>query len=174
MVGKGLGFYRLRIVDYFEVLVNQVDLKAELAICESLVEGKAVYEERVKNIRQSLVDSIKACEENVLRHFNDLNTSQLTRLDSHGHENLDAQLFGDEFCFFIERTVNHEATFRDFLLNAFPCLLIINTYLNPKQLSFFRNFLEYCHSGHCNENEPIFMFFNYVFTFHSIFLIPNP
>ena len=131
---------RLDIVDYFDSLRNQIDLKAETALLFKV--GLSERERKqINDKRQLFIDEIKRIEAENLQH---LDTSGLSRLAS---ETERAKLF-KAFCFLVDtnelgRTSGAVADELEVteVGRILGYLIILNEYLSAEQLEIFRQLL---------------------------------
>jgi hypothetical protein len=128
-----IGIFRLKIAEYFDSLVNYIDIKAE----ESLVqECNNFNKDLINKNRNILIENIKKIESTNLAHLESANINYLESL-SEDEEKLKAAIF-KKFCFKLKRNT-HSATF------PFKFTLIItDQYLSKYQIDSFVRFLKNC------------------------------
>jgi hypothetical protein len=131
-----LNNFRLRVAEYYDLLVNQIDLKAETFLAENelrdeertLVEGK----------RSHFLNEIKRIES---LNFKFLDESNFTN-DELNH---DEAIFKPEFCFIVSGAELADVAIKNSLNRfdvAFGYLVITDKFLSAEQLACYREVLE--------------------------------
>ena len=83
----------LKIIDYFDSVINEIDIEAEIQLTTCYQNEKKV--ENINCIRQKLIDEVNKVKERCY-FLNNMKTNEETEIFAD-----DADLF-KEFCFFIE------------------------------------------------------------------------
>jgi hypothetical protein len=131
--------FRLKIVDYFDSLVNYIDIKAEKALLEEQNTTNARVDSINEN-RNRLIETIKQVESINLAHLEKINIGHLEN-STGDDEQINRAIF-NKFCFRLKRsnTGYYETT------GTFPfkfILVVTDQYLSRKSIDSFMQFLRY-------------------------------
>lgn len=122
---------KLKITDYYDFLINTIDLKTELLLNNSKLNNNAQYNSSVNSERQTLIDAIKKVEKiNLQQNFELLDYQEKEDKD----DNLNRLLFKNKYCFFIEKCDKS-------LLDVY--LVIAHEYMNKEQTEMYKEFFNF-------------------------------
>jgi hypothetical protein len=131
-----LSKFRMKLVDYTDSLVNQVDLKAEILLLE-----QRPNETAINGKRQMFIDAIKQVEAFNLKHVESLDLTGISAellTDEIGVN----ELIFKQFCFILDQQdldLNHlskeDATF--------GCLIVVGKFLSNQSLNCYRELLKF-------------------------------
>jgi hypothetical protein len=138
-----LSHYRLQIVNYFDKLVNQLDVQTETLLNEQRLTSEE--KERLNETRIKFVERIKQVEAFDLSRLESLD---LDELKSMSELEVQQALFS-QFCFFIHfNGFNIELDFYNQKLCSvyLGYLVVIDKFLSPSQLEIYKRLLEFHNS----------------------------
>lgn len=111
---------RLRISEYFDTVVNQIDLFTETKITHDNRLEQSLNERREQQLQ-------------IVRNVERVTLARVDRLDLNDNEqNILERSFASEFCFTVE-------------LAEFLFLVKVNRYLSPNEIDVFKTFLKWKH-----------------------------
>jgi hypothetical protein len=132
-----LSKHRLQVVDYFDSLVNEVDLKAEQSLAESI-------DDREKS---ELISRKRALFLQELKEMETLNLRHLEKLEPAADED---DIF-KVFCFFIDKTDMEMSHVRSEIDAVFGYLLVLeDEHMSKERLARFRKYLKFYNKSTLN------------------------
>ena len=129
-----LSTVRLRIVDYFESLVNQIDLKAETLIIDLRYEKE---ESLINEKRKQFIDEIKQIEDFNLRNLNNLNVENLSLLSE---EEANDKVFA-KFCFIVYKSCMEFSNLSQ-IDSTLGFLILLEKYIRKDKLQRYKELLK--------------------------------
>ena len=129
-----LGQCRLRIVSYFDDLINSVDLKAEQALGKEDTEEAEM--DQVNERREEIISRVRQVQDHNLAHLD--KTYKKEEFERRTETEIDNRLF-HKFCFFINafRNINY-ASIVDRIFGHF---VVVDRFVREDTLAAFRELL---------------------------------
>ncbi len=129
---KMIGDLRLRIVDYFDKLINEIDLKTEKLLCQA---KESEDEKKLNERRKAFIDEIKRIES--------VNLQRLEQYRDFASAENDESLF-DSFCFIIPANLKEPTktnTINSEMQNELGALMVIDKYLSKESIDCYMELL---------------------------------
>ena len=143
--------YKLRIVEYFDSIISEVDCKAETLLVTLQNEQQLINEKR-----KAYIDEIKHIEEANLVHLSRLDLKSIS--DEHDEERVNEKIF-PVFCFLISDMKCFAENKIDYseVDIAFGYLIILDQYFSKEKLSIYKEFVKNIRIFvPVNEDSPLF------------------
>jgi hypothetical protein len=141
---------KLKIADYFEKLVNRIDLKAEkLLIDQTLPESEV---KKINKERDELLAMIRKIEKFNYEAFDLIESSKFENTSDH---DLNALLF-PKFAFLLD-SIRVES----FQHQILGCLIVTNRFFTDQQVTLYTELISnYCNAAPVNSVDHLKKFFN--------------
>lgn len=114
--------YKLKILEYYGDVKNQVDLSAEKRLAATKIETK---KSKINSERELILNEISKISEFNLKQIEQLSEKELDKLNE---QEIDSLLFKDKSCFFIDQIQSKNLSF----------LVITNQFISRKVQNNFK------------------------------------
>ena len=155
--------YKKNLANYFDLLTNQINRKADDLIAKECLDKTAIYE--INFNRKAFLNEIKEIERSNLKRFDEaLVNGSPDELGDLGEEALNERIHS-RFCFLLEaRDVQRQVAGRsseDHLdwRSIFGYLFVTECYVTKEEIFYFKEFLKYVDVEEALSHE------NFFFTF---------
>jgi hypothetical protein len=142
--------YKIKLYEYFDGLINRLDLAVETAILENLHDESITNE--LNKQRDAFLEEIRDVQAFGLKAISDLSTEP-------GKELTNKELF-PKFCFLIQISDDQEIYTHEKLveLELGLKLIVTDTYLTEGQIKCYENFLNFiCHQFCVDSDMELFI-----------------
>lgn len=129
---------RLELIEYFDSLSNEIDLKAENLLAELSKSNITEYETLIDNRRQLFIDEIERVKNHNLNNW------------PSDDEAKSASHFFKLFCLLVDRNNandENDSTLKK-INQTFGYLIVLDGYLSPREVSFLKEMLYFRHIDH--------------------------
>ena len=132
-----LSQYRLKIVDYHDCLINEIDIKVETLLTNKVYEEDQRHSLNKK--REEFIKRIKEVEASNLDNFNTNLVNDLGSLEGLSENDLDKRLF-KRFCFIVQES-SLENNYPTLIDAIFGYLIIVDEFLSKETLILYKQFV---------------------------------